>query len=66
MGQPLTHREPALDEADFERDLKSLTPLMQAGRDVLWVLTGRTESNLPKIKRLLGKHSFHFQQFHLC
>ena len=65
-GQQLTHREPALDEADFERYLKSLTSLLHAGRDVLWVLTGRTETNLPKIKRLLGNHSFHFQQFHLC
>ena len=65
-GQPLTHREPALDEADLERYLKSLAPLMVGGRDVLWVLTGRTEANVPKIKRLLGKQNFVFQQYHLC
>ena len=65
-GQGLTHREPAVDEADLERYLKSLCPLMQPGRDVLWVLTGRTESNLPKIKKLLGENNFHCQQFHLC
>ena len=65
-GQQLTHREPALDEADFERYLKSLTALLHAGRDVLWVLTGRTESNLPKIKKILSKNSYHFQQYHLC
>ena len=65
-GQPLTHREPAVDEADFERYLKSLNPMLVAGRDVLWVLTGRAESNLPKMKRLLNKHLYNHRQFHLC
>ena len=39
-GQGLTHREPALDEADFERYVKSILPLMAMGRDVLWVMGG--------------------------
>jgi hypothetical protein len=47
-GQGLTHREPALDEQDFERYVKSLFPLMVAGRDVLWVLGGRTDTNRGK------------------
>ena len=37
-GQGLTHREPALDEQDFERYVKSILPLMLPQRDVLWVL----------------------------
>ena len=65
-GQVLTHKEPALEEADFERYLKSLSPLMAPGRDVLWVLTGRTQSNVPKIKKILAKSGFNFLQFHLC
>ena len=40
--------EPALDEQDFERYVKSLFPLMVAGRDVLWVLGGRTDTNRGK------------------
>ena len=39
-GQGLTRREPALDEADFERYVKSIVPLMAMGRDVLWVPGG--------------------------
>ena len=47
-GQGLTHREPALDEDDFERYVKSRFPLMLPGRDVLWVLGGRTDTNRGK------------------
>ena len=65
-GQGLTHREPVLDEDDFDRYLHSLEPLMQAGRDVLWVLSGRTEANRAKLKRILVKHRFKHQIFHLC
>ena len=65
-GQLLTHREPALDEEDFERYLKSLDPLMVAGRDVLWVLTGRTKANLKKILTILGKANFNAVEYHLC
>ena len=49
-GEGLTHREPLLDEDDFERFVQTVEPLMQPGRDILWVLAGRTDSNLPKIK----------------
>ena len=65
-GTGLTHREPALDEQDFERYLKSFAPLMQSGRDVMWVLGGRTDTNRVKIKRILAKNLFHVQVFHLC
>ena len=57
--------EPALDENDFERYLKSLTPLMLPERDVLWVLACRTDTNAKKIKLLLRKNGFKFQYFHL-
>jgi len=65
-GQGLTHREPALDEQDFERYVKSLSPLMVPGRDVLWVLGGRTDTNDRKIKRILGRHFIKSHAFHLC
>jgi hypothetical protein len=65
-GNGLTHREPALDEVDFDRYVKSFSPLVQDGRDVLWVLGGRTESNVPKIKKILTQANFNFQSFHLC
>ena len=65
-GQGLTHREPALDEKDFERYVKSLSPLMVAGRDVLWVLGGRTETNRPKLKRVLVRNQFKMVEFYLC
>ena len=59
-GQGLTHREPALDTDDFDRYVKSLVPLMVAGRDVLWVLGGRTESNIPKLKKIQTQNLLHF------
>ena len=65
-GQGLTHREPVLDEGDFDRYVQSLEPLMVAGRDVLWVLGGRTETNRLKLKRILSKHKLKMQIFHLC
>ena len=37
-GEGLTHREPLLDEDDFERYLHAVDPLLHPGRDVLWVL----------------------------
>ena len=65
-GQGLTHREPVLDESDFDRYLQSLEPLMVPGRDILWVLGGRTETNRQKLKRILSKQNLRMQVFHLC
>ena len=42
-GECLTHREPLLDETDFDRFVQTVEPLMQPGRDILWVLAGRTD-----------------------
>ena len=39
---------------------------MQGGRDVLWVLVGRTESNIPKVKTILAKYKMSVAVFHLC
>eukprot|EP00959_Pyramimonas_sp_CCMP1952_P410524 8603177-Pyramimonas_sp.AAC.1 len=39
---------------------------MVHGRDVCWVLTGRTQSNLPKTTKILSKNGYSFLQFHLC
>ena len=52
----LTHREPLIEETDFTRFVSTVEPLMRGGRDVMWVLAGRTESNLPKIKKVLKAH----------
>ena len=65
-GQGLANREPVLDEGDFERYVHSLEPLMVSGRDVLWVLGGRTDTNTRKLKRVLTKHKLKMQIFHLC
>ncbi len=46
----LTHREPIVDEADFERFTETVTPLLQPKRDVVWILCGRMENNAAKLK----------------
>ena len=48
-GECLTHREPLLDVEDFKTFLKLVGPLMKSGRDSMWVLPGRTPTNLIKI-----------------
>ena len=65
-GSGLTHREPSLDDKDFDRFVRSFAPLMHNERDVFGVLGGRTDSNRGKIKRILCKHSLSMQVFHLC
>ena len=62
----LTHREPILDETDFEKFVETVTPLLKPNRDVLWVLAGRTDSNVSKIKKCLRKHNFKLNVFYLC
>ena len=62
----LTHREPLADEKDLERYLATIVSLMRPGRDTLWILAGRTESNLPKIKTLLRKYRLYHDAFYLC
>jgi hypothetical protein len=39
---------------------------MKPGRDVLWVLAGRTDSNLPKLQKILAKRRMRFVVFYLC
>ena len=65
-GEGLTHGQPLLDEDDFERFVQTVEPLMKAGRDVLWVLAGRTDSNLPQIKTASKTHKLTFEAFLLC
>ncbi len=62
----LTHREAVLDEDDFLRFVSTVEPLMKAGRDVMWVLVGRTESNLPRLKKVLAKFKLTVEAFYLC
>ena len=65
MFSSLTHREPLLDEVDFERFVQAIDPLMQAGRDVLWVLAGRTDSSVPKIRKIVAQYGFNIEAFYL-
>ena len=65
QGEGLTHREPVLDEADFERFAETVEPLLQAKRDVLWVLCGRTESNVFNVKKTLRNRGFRWMFFPL-
>ena len=39
---------------------------MLPGRDVLWVLGGRTDTNRMKLKRILTRNGLTFQVFHIC
>ena len=39
---------------------------MLPGRDVLWVLGGRTDTNRVKLKRILTNNFINTQVFHLC
>ena len=52
-GEGLLHREPMLDQPDLERFLATVVPMMRAGRDFCWIMAGRTESNIGKIKKTL-------------
>ena len=60
------HREPILDEPDLERFIQTVEPLMRSGRDIMWILAGRTDSNLPKLTKLLNQHKLNYEVFHLC
>ena len=62
----MTHREPILDDFDFTRFVSTVEPLLRPGRDVLWVVVGRTESNLPKIRKILAAAGLTFETFYLC
>ena len=65
-GAGLTHREPLVDENDFERFVATVAQLLQPSRDVMWVLCGRTDSNVPKLKKILAKFLLRFEVFHFC
>ena len=58
QGEGLTHREPLVDEKDFEKFTATVDGLLKAGRDCFWVLIGRVESNEAKIAKILKKYRF--------
>ncbi len=60
------HREPLLDTADFERFINTVDPLLTPGRDVAWILAGRTESSLPRIKKVFAKLKMFVEAFYFC
>ena len=55
-----------LDVEDFERFVETVEPLLKPARDVMWVLTGRIESNVPKVKKILTKHKLSVEVFYMC
>ena len=55
-----------VDEVDFDRFVTCCKPLLFPARDVIWVLAGRTESNLYKLKKVLTKHGLRHHTFYLC
>ena len=64
-GDNLTHREPLVDTVDLERVVNLAESMMQPVRDVMWILAGRTDSNLPKIKKLLHKYNLKNETYYL-
>ena len=59
------HREPLVDETDLDRFIGAVEPLMEPGRDCVWLSCGRVESNLPKIRKLLSKFGLKVTPFQL-
>ena len=59
------HREPLLDEADLERFIGAVEPLMEPGRDCVWLSCGRVDSNLPKARKILSKVGLKVTPFQL-
>ena len=55
-----------IDEDDFDRFVTCCKPLLHPARDVMWVMAGRTESNLNKLKKILLKHRLRHQTYYLC
>ena len=53
--QNLTDAAPCMGfepEDDFERCLNAVDPLLHPDRDVVWVLCGRTESNINELRQV--------------
>ena len=65
-GNHLTHREPLIDIVDFGRFVDTAEPLMKPGQDVMWVMVGRTETNLAKIRKQLAKSKLQSDMFYFC
>ena len=65
-GNHLTHREPFIDIVDFGRFVDTAEPLMKPGQDVMWVMVGRTETNLAKIRKQLAKSKLQSDMFYFC
>ena len=60
----LLQREPLLDSDDLHLPATVIpTSIVKPGRDSIWIMAGRTESNVPKVKKLLAKYHIHYEQF---
>ena len=64
-GRGLLQREPLLDSDDLDTFLATVIPtnLVKPGRDSIWIMAGRTESNVQKIKKLVTKYHLHYEIF---
>ena len=61
----LTHREPLVDETDLDLFIKIIKPLLQPARDAVWIMAGRTRSNLGKIEKILKVHGLKSELFNV-
>ena len=59
----LTHREPLIDEAHFDRFVETCAPLLRSGRDVMCILYGRTESSVGKVRHVLREFALMCESF---
>ena len=60
----LLQREPLLDSDDLHLPATVIpTSIVKPGRDSIWIMAGRTESNVPKIKKLIAKYHLHYEMF---
>ena len=65
-GTGLTHREPLVDETHVECFVQTVLPLLKPSRDIVWILCGRTKSNVPKLEKILDKYQMRHEEFSLC
>ena len=55
LCEGLTDRAPVLGPDEVERFLAMVVPFVRPGRGVIWILAGRTESNVPDLKERLKR-----------
>ena len=55
-----------MDEGDLHRFVDTAEPRMHQCRGVMWVLSGRAEANLAKLKNILAKSRLRGEAYAFC